>query len=70
MNKAKRIVQAMPNLWAIESVDTMPKATRLDRAFQGIGRTSPVHTFVQVHTGEEKSTHPPLAKSSVAGESC
>jgi len=70
MNKAKGIVAAVPNIWAIESVDTMPKATRLNRGFQGVGRTTPVHTFVQVHTGEEQSTSPPHPNFRIAGDGC
>jgi uncharacterized pyridoxal phosphate-containing UPF0001 family protein len=45
----------IPNLWAIETVDTQKRAQLLERACQQIGRTEPLRVFVQVNTSGEES---------------
>jgi PLP dependent protein len=58
MNKARLLVQSIPNLWAVESVDTFPKASKLEWGCKSAERQDPLRVFVQVHTGKEKSTVP------------
>ena len=52
-NKAKALVTGVPNLWAIESVDSVKLASKLDAASSAAGRVEPLRVFVQVNTTGE-----------------
>lgn len=72
MNQAKWLRKDSPGLWAVESVDTWPKAQALQRSlqrsFQRAARLAPwepmsgplprIHVFIQVNLGEENGTTP------------
>jgi len=53
-NKAKALVSGVPNLYMVESVDSLKVANHLDRAVSGLGR-QPLRVLVQVNTSGEKS---------------
>lgn len=55
-NKAKQLVAAVPNLWAVESVDSAKLAGLLQKAAAAAGRSAarqPLRVFVQVNTSAE-----------------
>lgn len=52
-NKAKVLVSGVPNLWAVESVDSVKLAGLLQKAAAAAGRTSALRVFVQVNTSAE-----------------
>ena len=48
-NKAKALVQGVPNLWAVESVDSVKLAAKLETAAAAcLTRPAPLRVFVQV----------------------
>ncbi|ODV92022.1 hypothetical protein CANCADRAFT_21470 [Tortispora caseinolytica NRRL Y-17796] len=49
-NKCKTLAAEIPNLWAVETVDTEKKATKLDANRSGL---SPIRVFIQVNTSDE-----------------
>jgi len=52
-NKAKVLVSSVPNLWAVESVDSAKLAGLLNKAAEAAGRSEPLRVFVQVNTSAE-----------------
>jgi pyridoxal phosphate enzyme (YggS family) len=52
-NKAKVLVSSVPNLWAVESVDSSKLAGLLNKAAEAAGRSEPLRVFVQVNTSAE-----------------
>jgi len=52
-NKAKVLVSGVPNLWAVESVDSVKLANKLNSA-SGEHRTEPLNVYVQVNTSAEE----------------
>jgi uncharacterized pyridoxal phosphate-containing UPF0001 family protein len=52
-NKAKVLVSSVPNLWAVESVDSIKLAGLLNKAAEAAGRSEPLRVFVQVNTSAE-----------------
>ncbi|KAG0636581.1 hypothetical protein HOY80DRAFT_976998 [Tuber brumale] len=72
-NKCKHLAEKIPNLWAVESVDTIKKANALEKGRAALLSTSPstpkLRVYVQVNTSGEESksgcqptTTPALAK--------
>ncbi|CAM6125689.1 unnamed protein product [Calypogeia fissa] len=53
-NKAKALVAGVPNLFMVESVDSVKVANHLDRAVAELGRP-PLRVLVQVNTSGEES---------------
>ncbi|KAF9916767.1 hypothetical protein FBU30_001169 [Linnemannia zychae] len=53
-NKCK-IVAAIPNLFAVETVDSAKKASTLDKACAAAARPEPLRIFLQVNTSGEES---------------
>ncbi|CAM6128774.1 unnamed protein product [Calypogeia fissa] len=53
-NKAKALVTGVPNLFMVESVDSVKVANHLDRAVAELGRP-PLRVLVQVNTSGEES---------------
>lgn len=53
-NKCNVLVREVPNLWAVESVDSARLATKLDHACEAAGRSDPLRVFVQVNTSDEE----------------
>ncbi|KAJ1944964.1 hypothetical protein EC988_005859 [Linderina pennispora] len=51
-NKCKMLA-AIPNLWAVETIDDAAKARKLDAAWASAGRDRPLNIYVQVNTSEE-----------------
>lgn len=47
------IIIAIPNLYVVETVDSIKKADTLDKACKAVGRKEPLRVFVQVNTSEE-----------------
>ena len=43
----------VPNLWVVESVDSVKLASKLDAAAAAAARTSPLRVFLQVNTSGE-----------------
>ncbi|KAI8086010.1 YggS family pyridoxal phosphate enzyme [Halteromyces radiatus] len=62
-NKCKTVA-AIPNLFAVETVDSIKKADTLNKACISCERKEPLRVFVQVNTSREE------AKSGVDPESC
>ncbi|KAJ1967168.1 hypothetical protein IWQ62_002022 [Dispira parvispora] len=60
-NKCKQLA-GIPNLWAVETVDTEKRANSLNAACEN--RTQPLHVFVQVNTSAETN------KGGVQPENC
>ncbi|KAF8340529.1 uncharacterized protein EI90DRAFT_2906044 [Cantharellus anzutake] len=62
-NKCK-VLAAIPNLFAIQTLDTAKKATMLDKALPST-RASPLNVYIQINTSGEnsKSGLPPLRTS-------
>lgn len=56
-NKVKALVEGVPNLSMVETVDSAKLADRLDRAVAGAGRQEPLSVAVQVNTSGEESKH-------------
>ena len=54
-NKAKALLEKVPNLVCVETVDTPKLASRLDRLAEG--RPSPLQIMIQVNTSGEASKH-------------
>jgi pyridoxal phosphate enzyme (YggS family) len=67
-NKCKQLARDVPNLYAVESVDSEKKARELDKGRSESSSSSPLNVFVQVNTsGEEsKSGIPPTNPSLLA----
>lgn len=61
-NKCKTVA-AIPNLYVVETIDSIKKADALDKAASAL-RSEPLRVFVQVNTSREE------AKSGVAPEQC
>ncbi|CAZ80054.1 unnamed protein product [Tuber melanosporum] len=58
-NKCKHLAERIPNLWAVESVDTVKKADALEKGRAALLSTSPstpkLRVYVQVNTSGEES---------------
>ncbi|GIL44214.1 hypothetical protein Vafri_1741 [Volvox africanus] len=54
-NKVKAIVETVPNLAMVETVDSTKLADKLNRAVEVAGRTEPLRVMVQVNTSGEES---------------
>lgn len=55
-NKVKTLLEGVPSLAAIETIDTVKLANKLNSAIENIGR-SPLDVFVQVNTSGEESKY-------------
>ncbi|KAJ2295769.1 hypothetical protein IWW55_005334 [Coemansia sp. RSA 2706] len=53
-NKCKALA-GIPNLWAVETIDSAAKAHKLNDAWTSAGNQTPLHVFVQVNTSNEES---------------
>ncbi|KAJ2844076.1 hypothetical protein GGI22_006999 [Coemansia erecta] len=53
-NKCK-LLAAIPNLWAVETVESASKAQKLDEAWRAVGYSHPLNIYVQVNTSKEES---------------
>jgi len=53
-NKAAKIA-ALPNLYMVESVDSLKLAQKLDQACQKVGRPTKLNVLIQVNTSGEES---------------
>lgn len=66
-NKCKPLAERIPNLWAVESVDTIKKAAQLEKGRANLIQSSPeapkLRVFVQVNTSG-KPLHPNLLSRS------
>jgi uncharacterized pyridoxal phosphate-containing UPF0001 family protein len=53
-NKCRKLAEEIPNLWAVESVDTAKKADSLEKGRAALIKTSPetpkLRVYVQVNT--------------------
>ena len=56
-NKAKMLLQGVPNLFMLETVDKAKLADRLNRLCGELERPSPLRVLVQVNTSGEESKH-------------
>ncbi|GFR46991.1 hypothetical protein Agub_g8645 [Astrephomene gubernaculifera] len=56
-NKVKSIVESVPNLSMVETVDSVKLADKLNRAVEQAGRQEPLAVMVQVNTSGEESKH-------------
>lgn len=56
-NKVKSLVEGVPNLAMVETVDSAKLADRLDRAVAASGRAEPLPVAVQVNTSGEESKY-------------
>lgn len=54
-NKAKALVQAVPNLYSVETVDSEKIANHLNRACEGARRDEKLKVMVQLNTSGEES---------------
>lgn len=54
-NKCKQLARDCPNLWAVESVDSLKKANELEKGRAEADATEPLRVFVQVNTSGEES---------------
>lgn len=54
-NKAKALVQAVPNLYSVETVDSQKIANHLNRACEAAERDEKLKVMVQVNTSGEES---------------
>ncbi|KAJ2765374.1 hypothetical protein IWQ56_001168 [Coemansia nantahalensis] len=62
-NKCKALA-AIPNLWAVETVESADKAQRLGSAWHAAGHARPLGVFLQVNTsGEENKGGVPAAEA-------
>jgi pyridoxal phosphate enzyme (YggS family) len=80
-NKCKQLARDCPNLWAVESVDSLKKATELEKGraeAAADAATEPLRVFVQINTSGEESksgvdpTSPDLLKlcKHISGDEC
>ncbi|KAJ2690049.1 hypothetical protein IWW39_001015 [Coemansia spiralis] len=53
-NKCKALA-AIPNLWAVETIDSEAKARKLNDAWGGAGHSRGLNVFIQVNTSDEES---------------
>ncbi|KAI9503380.1 hypothetical protein GGI25_001814 [Coemansia spiralis] len=53
-NKCKILV-AIPNLWAVETIDSATKAQKLDEAWKSTGHARQLNVYVQVNTSKEEN---------------
>ncbi|ORY07214.1 hypothetical protein K493DRAFT_251304 [Basidiobolus meristosporus CBS 931.73] len=53
-NKAK-MLSAIPNLWAVETIDSEKKARLLNKACEDVERVEKIRVFVQVNTSGEET---------------
>ncbi|KAF7721149.1 hypothetical protein EC973_005356 [Apophysomyces ossiformis] len=53
-NKCKAVA-AIPNLYAVETVDGVKKADALNKACKAVERSDPLRVFVQVNTSDEEA---------------
>ncbi|GLC39504.1 hypothetical protein PLESTF_001853800 [Pleodorina starrii] len=56
-NKVKAIVESVPNLAMVETVDSTKLADKLNRAVETAGRSQPLPVMVQVNTSGEESKY-------------
>lgn len=54
-NKAKSLVQKVPGLTCVETVDSVKLARKLDAACDAAGRTTPLDVMLQINTSGEDS---------------
>jgi pyridoxal phosphate enzyme (YggS family) len=54
-NKCKQLARDCPNLWAVESVDSLKKANELEKGRAEADAKEPLRVFVQVNTSGEES---------------
>ncbi|KAJ2332731.1 hypothetical protein GGH91_006101 [Coemansia sp. RSA 2671] len=47
--------QPIPNLWAVETIDSEAKARKLNDAWEGAGHSRGLNVFIQVNTSDEES---------------
>jgi pyridoxal phosphate enzyme (YggS family) len=52
-NKANALLKNVPNLAAVETVDSLKLATKLSSACEAASRQEPLGIFIQVHTSDE-----------------
>ncbi|KAJ1732217.1 hypothetical protein LPJ61_002150 [Coemansia biformis] len=65
-NKCKALA-AIPNLWAVETVESVEKARLLDSAWRAAGRPLPLGVFLQVNTsGEANKGGVPVGEAAAA----
>ncbi|KAJ2551164.1 hypothetical protein EV175_003794 [Coemansia sp. RSA 1933] len=53
-NKCKTLA-AIPNLWAVETIESVSKAQKLDEAWRSTGCSHPLNVYVQVNTSKEEN---------------
>lgn len=53
--KCNQLIRKIPNLWVIESVDSIKLAEKLNSACKLAERTDPLNVFVEVHTSGEET---------------
>ena len=53
--KCNQLLRKIPNLWVIESVDSIKLAEKLNSACSLAERKDPLNVFVEVHTSGEES---------------
>ncbi len=60
-NKVKALIQGVPNLYMVESVDSVKLANKLDSAWAQKGTGAPLQVLIQVNTSgeDQKSGVPP-----------
>ena len=63
-NKCKMVVEGVPNLWMVESVDSERKADALNKAAVNAGRRERLRVLIQINASEEDSKH------GITSESC
>ena len=51
--KVNQLIRKIPNLWAVESVDSIKLAEKLNSACILAEREEPLNVFVEVHTSDE-----------------
>ncbi|KAJ2491421.1 hypothetical protein IWW37_002305 [Coemansia sp. RSA 2050] len=56
-NKCKALAGKLviPNLWAVETIDSEAKARKLNDAWEGAGHLRGLNVFIQVNTSDEES---------------
>jgi PLP dependent protein len=59
-NKCKLLVEKVPNLWCVETVDSRKKAKLLEAGAVAGGRKEQLKVFVQVNTSGEERIHSPI----------
>lgn len=53
--KCNQLLRKIPNLWVVESVDSIKLAEKLNSACSLAERKDPLNVFVEVHTSGEES---------------